>query len=419
MIPVGCAADAASIQLVNIGTAPLEVIDISVEGCGPEFILAEVPPLPVSIAPGDHMEIAVAFLPQISGLRQCDLLVESTDSGAPVFAAPLSGFATFEASYTDLFPIPASPQTDVLFVLDASGSMCPFLGALEEGFEILEDVLSALDANLQVGVIANALDDPYTVGRLVGTPRFLTSGILPLLSEHLGAVGCDGGGDQEGGLEAARLALTPPLAWDDGVPCACPQDDPCEAACAEGAACVGGGCGGYNRGFLRDGARLEIVFLSDSDDASPGPLQFYIDAFLALKGTTDPAMVHAHAVVGDAPDGCSNGAQLFAAAGNRYVEVQQAMSGVFASICDDDWAWQLLDVGLVSTDSQTMFFLSEPPVPGTITVAIDSGTGPVPCPDGWLYDPAGNVIVIHQAGACVPQPGDTLQVTYELLCNTP
>ena len=43
-------------------------------------------------------------------------------------------------------------------------------------------------------------------------------------------------------------------------------------------------CGGYNMGFLRKDATLEIVFVSDEEDQSPADLSFYINFFKNIKG---------------------------------------------------------------------------------------------------------------------------------------
>ncbi|HEY6107027.1 MAG TPA: hypothetical protein VIV59_13665, partial [Anaeromyxobacteraceae bacterium] len=99
----------------------------------------------------------------------------------------------------------------------------------------------------------------------VGTPRVLPAGSPTLIADFMENVyvGADGSGKEQG-LEAARLAVSDPLA------------------------------SGANAGFLRPGARLVLIIVSDDDDCSdplhagfdnepPGctsyPVQTYVDFF--------------------------------------------------------------------------------------------------------------------------------------------
>ncbi len=166
-------------------------------------------------------------------------------------------------------PVVAPQNTDILFVIDNSGSMAEeqagiarelpaFIEALREGGGVAHD--------FRVGVITTSVyrrvlvageeyyrDYPEQAGRLQPVPdadgkptgdRFIESTDEHLLErfQKLVQQGTTGSG-QETPFEAARLAVTAPL-----------SDTPI----AEGG----------NGGFFRDGARLLVVVVTDEEDCS-------------------------------------------------------------------------------------------------------------------------------------------------------
>jgi hypothetical protein len=144
--------------------------------------------------------------------------------------------------------VPLAVATDILFVIDDSTSMGGEQVLLQNG---LASFIQTLDASpvkdvFQIGVTTSAVEDfdgtPFPpAGDLVG------AGIMPASSPTLVPdfqatvlVGT-AGSNREEPFAAVRLALAK------------------------------SGPGGANEGFLRPGARLAIIFLSDEDDCS-GPL---------------------------------------------------------------------------------------------------------------------------------------------------
>jgi hypothetical protein len=190
--------------------------------------------------------------------------------------------------------LPASVQTDILFVIDDSGSMNPNQANLASNLDAFIATLAAspVKNDFRIGVTNSSIDgytvngitptsypantpsagDPYPAGALVavktdssGNPivgafiydktLYASTGgwggnrILDKASPTLVAdfkanvrVGISGSGKEQP-LRAARLALTDRLA-------------------------------DANKGFLRDGARLAIIILSDDDDCSDSAAPF-------------------------------------------------------------------------------------------------------------------------------------------------
>lgn len=166
-------------------------------------------------------------------------------------------------------PLISAQKTDLLFVIDNSGSMAEEQAAIATELPAFLDELrqgNGVEQDFRVGVITTSVylraffdnreqfsEFPDQAGRLQPVPdelnrptaeRFLDEGDPELLEKfrRLVRVGTRGSG-QETPFEAARLAVTPPLSTTP----------------------VGEG---GNGGFLREGARLLVVVVSDEEDCS-------------------------------------------------------------------------------------------------------------------------------------------------------
>jgi hypothetical protein len=158
--------------------------------------------------------------------------------------------------------VPGVPKTDILFVVDDSGSMAAEQGLLATGFKQFIDRLASLPVkgSFQIGVTTTSIDfpmsdglggytlqttypdgRPYPQGALVGPAgKKILAASSPTLVPDFQAdvnVGTAGSGKEQG-LRAALLAVTDRIA--DGA----------------------------NAGFLRPGARLAVIVVSDEDDCS-------------------------------------------------------------------------------------------------------------------------------------------------------
>jgi hypothetical protein len=167
------------------------------------------------------------------------------------------------------------PKLDVLFVIDNSNSMREEQDAVARELTAFIDELSkggGVSTDFNIGVITTAVyqqvlfqgtkyyrDYPGQAGRLQPVPNVLADGGLDIGTgserllkgndpnlidkfQRLVRVGTSGSG-QETPFEAIRLALSPPLITTDLA-------------------------NNGNQEFLRDGARLLIVVLTDEDDCS-------------------------------------------------------------------------------------------------------------------------------------------------------
>lgn len=155
-------------------------------------------------------------------------------------------------------------KTDILFVVDDSGSMEPEQANLAANFDAFITRLSqsAVKTDFQIGITTTSVDwpiaaenatgftlrttyddgTPYPAGVLVaasGKPKILASSSPTIVADFKAnvAVGTAGAAKEQG-LRAALLAVTDCIA------------------------------DGKNAGFLRDGARLALIVVTDEDDCS-------------------------------------------------------------------------------------------------------------------------------------------------------
>lgn len=419
LVTIGCYSQAIKTKVYNAGTAPLDVTDIYLDGCGPEFQVVDYPELPLKIQPSQYAELCVVYLPQNEGVDSCHLLIESSDLDSPTTYVPLSGEGTWDTEHTDYFTQISGKKVDILFVVDESGSMCGEQDNLAANFSALTSIAAQWGNDYQIGITTTNIQDEEHTGKLYGEPRIINLSSVGKFAQNMDSIGCGGSGTQESGLEAGRRALTPPHASNTDIPCNCGQDQPCPGVCSEPDLCVSGFCGGYNRGFVRPDAALEVVLISDEEDQSPGSVPFYIDFFKSIKGFVNDDMFHAHAIVGDKNGGCKISQDEGADAGKRYIEVQEATGGEFGSICDQDFSQVLQDIGNKAFGLQKGFYLSAQAdgSPGNIKVWVDSGGGYVECSSGWVYDVPTNSVIFDPAGSCMPEAGDEIKVWYKMVCN--
>ncbi len=409
LVTVGCTSQLVKITVFNNGNASLVLSDIKLaDDCSPEFEIVDKPAIPpqgLEVTQGTPVEFHVIYKPQVDAKAACTVEVISDDSDQPLLTVPLEGEGTFDTERTDEFTQSAGQEVDILFVVDNSGSMSDNQQNLADNFDALIQEAQTWGTNYHLGVVTTDMDQEGQKGRLQGTPRWVEPG--PNAAAQFKSnvkVGDNGDGSQESGLEAAYRALSPPLSWMSNASC---QSD---ADCGEHY-CWNGLCGGYNAGFLRDDAQLEIVFVSDEEDQSPAPVSFYIDFLKSIKGFANDALMHAHAIVGDKGSGCSTSAGE-ADAGNRYIAVAEATGGKVGSICDASFASILSDIGKVAFGLKVQFFLSAQAVPSSVQVWVGGNE----CAAGWTYDQASNSVIFDENGPCMPQEGEQVLVHYKILC---
>jgi hypothetical protein len=308
----------------------------------------------------------------------------------------------------DVFRQEARAEVDVLFVVDSSESMEEEQARLAARFDdfivYLDQVETKLDFHLGVVTMDIEADNPER-GHLLGYPAVLTrdvAGYVELFKERV-QVGIDGS-HWEQGLESSFMAVSEPLASD------------------------------VNQGFLRPDAQLVLIYVSDENDCSDRgalpsedycyleayqddlvPVTTFADDFRAIKGRRDGVL--AFAIVGP-PDtsACEDTVPGF-----RYQDLADHLGGASGSICTEDFAGIMGDLGLTVSGVRSTFPLSYAAVEETIEVWVcwddpcEDGTGYAVSPsesDGWTYSEQTTNLTFH--GDAVPDRGTVIYVTYEV-----
>ncbi|MDP2307260.1 MAG: hypothetical protein Q8P18_14635 [Pseudomonadota bacterium] len=335
---VNCAEDQL-VTVTNVGSGPLTLAGTYAEGDAAWSAEMRTD----TLQPDESITFSVRFSPLTAGEILGDVLVHSDDPHTPEVVVSAVGHAALEGLTSDRFIQEAAP-VDVLWVIDNSGSMAQEQTRVANAIASFFTWFTTLNLDYHMGVITTDVVNPIYSGRLVGTPAYIDGGTANAeleLAEAI-AVGTEDMGD-ESGLAAVELALSEPVMSVE------------------------------NAGFLRPGAHLAVIFLSDEPEFSAADSAHYISFLQTLKA--DPTDILVSAIVGDLTTGCSNvcdeGPQD-AQPGDKYLEVVSAFSGVFGSICTCDLAPTLDQIGMETTRYIRSFQLSDVPTdPAEIAVYVN------------------------------------------------
>ena len=237
--------------------------------------------------------------------------------------------------------------SDILFLVDDSGSMADEQDNLIANFSYFAQFIFDSDVDFHLGVVRLGLENDAQDGQLEGIPTFVDPDTPSGLQVFLTAIqdlGTDGGSACESGLEATRLALTEPLA------------------------------GGWNADFYREDALLSIIIVSDENDNAPlyfcdypaaSPYE-WVPWVLSLK--RDPDMVNFGVIAGFLPDdnttpaNCDSQELGSADAAANYWVANSLIGGISWSVCNPDWSSVLTDLGLAAAGLTRQFNLTRLPV---------------------------------------------------------
>ena len=270
---------------------------------------------------------------------------------------------------TDTFGQGETPRpVDILFVVDESGSMHDKLMEFREAARDWVEELGAKGVDFRIAVInADSSTEPNSVFKgpdTVLTPD--TPQVADRLAERI-ETSASSSGIEVPFLTSTR-ALSEPLLSAD------------------------------NAGFLRAEASLAVIIVSDEDDQSELTVEQAQTHFALLKGGAEHAQLFAFGAEEDAP--C-----VF---GTGPTPRLKDWADTFASVCEGH-AEGLAKIAIPS-GLQDTFFLSAPPIPETLQVAVAG----VPLHDSfWEYDETKNAI--RMIAGFVPATGETITVTYDVV----
>ncbi len=313
--------------------------------------------------------------------------------GGPPEQAVFNPYQPPSVHTTDSFEQIQKPEVDILWIVDNSCSMGDEQEELAENFPLFMDYFLGSNLDYHIGVVSTDMVDKTQSGKLIPGPGGIRW-IDPLTPEPIAAfeymaVLGNGGHFPERGIEATYAALEL-------------QQE-------------------FNEGFIRPNSAINIIVVSDESDFSHddvitiGEFKQYLIGMRA-----DPEGISFHSIVTPPPP--ESGCQGTATPGTRYVEVTNAVGGVYWSLCDLPWIGALEQIGLETAGLKREYFLAQRPVDGTIQVSlVENGAtrlfveyDPVTALGDWTYsDPRNSVTFLD----FVPEPGSVVNIDYDVLAS--
>lgn len=371
-IDAGCETE-QEIIVKNIGTGVLEITDIEYYITLPvnfSYDLNESAngPLPWRLSAEEEKSFTITYTPTDDLGDNAFLEIASNDAASPT-RVPTEGLGDYFGRVTDEFEQESLKDIDILFVVDNSGSMGRVQTSLASNFDIFINIFAASGVDYQIAFITT--DSPNFVGDIV-TPLFLDPVVEA--NSQINSIGTLGSPNEKG-IENSYNALR-------GSGDAAPGSD-----------------------FLRDDAKLVIIYISDEDDHSATTPSVAAAYFLALKNSS--TYVIAHAVIGDIPNGCGT-----AQSGDLYNDLVTLMSGTTLSICSADWGTPMENLAVESMINNSFRLSDNNPVEQTIEVIVDGVVS-----YSWTYDSIYNAVVFDAMS--IPQNGQTIEINYAIFGECP
>lgn len=371
----------------------------------PEFLLDGVPNFPPMniIPPAAAMPstFTLKYHPIDLGRDTGAFTLDVTQNGTSrtEMVVTLSGTGDNAGLNVDTFAQDPRPKADILWIIDSSCSMYDKQQLLSMNFASVIQYASTVvpgGIDYQMGVIDS---DPNTQtgGKLRGdlmNPKVLRAGMtnVDALFRAKVRVGINGSGNEQFADLAVR-ALTAPLVNTDNI------------------------------GFLRADAVLAVIAVTDAGDQSQMPISVVEGLLRNVKGAQRPGQF-TYSVLGPLasapPPGCVYD-DFTDPVVHEYLVA--AFDGAKGQICDQQngFASTLQEIGRKAFGYRDRFFLSSLPdlmqmppfvvkLDGILMPQTDTTGGTV-----WSYEPMSNSIKF--TSAYVPEPGQTLTVAYQVLCN--
>jgi hypothetical protein len=369
-----CQTKNKELTLTNVGTADLVIESLTTTGEGFDLVDEELV-LPLTLGPNQSRSLDVRFTPLAIAPYSGEIWA-TTNEETGATSASLDGEGAEQSRFeqTDTFRQPEGPyeKTDIFFYVDRSLSMVNNLLNLADNFDVLIASIVSLDADYQIMVATDSnghhneqiitpeTDDPQQVFR-EATKYEDTSDPLT-----------------EAGLSIAAAAMEETVV------------------------------GGYNHGFVRDGAKTVAVLVSDEPEQTPGNPESWLTKVNEIQSYAPTTSIVS--IAGEMPAGCDD----LAEPGDGYYQAATEYTlGQFLSICTDDWAEHMRLVADLGAGSPTGTFpLSYLPDPDSIVVRVGTQPGDIAPASGWTYDES-QMAVVFEDGQW-PDPGAWIEVFYAL-----
>jgi hypothetical protein len=296
----------------------------------------------------------------------------------------------------DIEPQFETSPLDVLFVVDDSGSMSQHQKNIAIRTPILAKGLVEMHSDFHIGVLSTSVGQ-YTrgvpPGTLLGSPKVVTP-LTPVDSIAKNLLLGTSGSSTESPFDSIQLAFTEPL------------------------------LSGSNSGFLRPGARLALVLITDAEDQSKIAGTDLINTLRNLKG--DLNQVTAFSWIIPATDSvCVNSRDEYGVFPVKIEDFTKQINGRVYSLCDmndvtiADFTRKLAAFGATAGLPTPPTYIREiplPAIPSFETIKVQYGNMKLVAGDmnhGWIYDSAKNQIFLGDEINFAQEPmGTKLEISF-------
>jgi cysteine-rich repeat protein len=313
-----------------------------------------------------------------------DCVDECLDNSDKVLAGHC-GCEVVETSQTLTYTVTESSQpTDILFLVDTSGSMNDDRKNLADNFGSFIDTINQFNTDWRILVVENR------VGAIDAAPKEESIGCSPIgyldptMPDYVTKF-------QEAVRDASRGTRSIRRASNEGEKLLYSADRALLATAPDGC----------NEGFLRPNALLHIIVVSDEKDQSEASWQTYVDRARDVKNNHD--LVRYSAVVNPDEVNICMGRFSSESAGVGYVEAVNATGGTVIDICDPAWADHMTVLGQTSVNQNVVLEQGDP-VQVTIEVWLNGNLVPA---EDWTYDSATQMVILHGLNA-----NDAIEIHY-------
>ncbi len=384
----------ARVQSFGIGNrcagANEDVVIVSAQVSGSAAMTLEgMPPQRLSISTFAADAMRVAFDPSTAAVHAGVLELEvAVTGGTRKLRVPLRGRSELAGRQRDRFVMPSS--ADAVLIQDAS----PGAGEMQHSLAMRAAAILALargrSASLRVGAV-RADETVATLGQLreVDASKWLSLDTAP----------------------ASQLAEL----FEVGTA----MSNPIEAFAGPALAALSGpSISGFNAGFLRRGASLNVVSLSNAGEGSTQPMSVLLPQLAALKGSQRPEWFSWSAVGPFAA--VSTGCTYDEASPNTLQRtLAQQLGGVVAEHCDIARDATLFESSVAPTlfGARASLSLRAPLAPGALPNVTVGG---VAVPEqganmvrNWTFDVTRSAVTFTSITLL---PGDVVELEYPTLC---
>lgn len=287
-------------------------------------------------------------------------------------------------------------KADILFVVDDSGSMLGHQNRLSQYIESLVNKFIGYD--LQVAVTTTSIGEPSSVapdGKFY--KGFVKSSDVNFVQELKSRILVrPNGSPTEKPFETALKALSLPLTDLE------------------------------NRGFLRDNAKLVIIFATDADDQSNFAPGFFVSEIKKVKpqNISDIEISAIYIPTGKEGTRCYSDDANTSNTRARLEFVLKEFQGSFVNLCSENFATDLEKLGSdivnkLGIEIVDRYVYELPLVPNISTVAVTYGTITLVAGDfnaGWYYNSVSNTLHIGKLFDFSSQPkGTKLTIEFKSL----